>query len=93
MPEVACWAAWGACSTCSEQGKFCQAAEYLEQLQEQIDDGVDWVLTATLEMIKKILLDTRSDPRDLEEILSWMRGWGEPFYIHTLHAPSDGPSS
>jgi DNA-binding SARP family transcriptional activator len=91
MPEVACWAAWGACSTCSEQGKFCQAAEYLEQLQEQIGDGVDWVLAAALEMIKKILLDKRSDQRDLEEILSWMRGWGEPFYIHTIYAPSDGP--
>jgi DNA-binding SARP family transcriptional activator len=85
IPEIARWAAWGACSICAEQDEFHLAAKHLEQLQMRALEGEDWVLTATIGIVKNILLDHQRDNANFTEILSWLRGWGDPSLLKAKH--------
>jgi hypothetical protein len=62
IPEIARWAAWGACSICAGQNEFHLAANHLEQLQVRALEGEDWVLTATIGIVK-IFCSTISETR------------------------------
>ena len=86
MPEVENWADWGGCSISYGMREFSRAAEYLERLQGRLDKGEDWVIASTLEIIKNTLLDEPINAGSINEIFSWMQGWGEPFYAASLLA-------
>jgi DNA-binding SARP family transcriptional activator len=86
MPEITRWAAWGACSICAEQNEFAQAAKHIEQLQLRALDTEDWVLTATIGIVKNVLLDHQRDKANLTEIVSWLRGWGDPSILKAKRA-------
>ncbi len=96
LPQVACWATWGAAAVCVRRGWFQQAAEHLEHLQSLLGQQQEWVLSGVIDLIRRALLSqTQAEidagrPLSSDAVLSsafeQMLHWGTPRAVSAISA-------
>jgi DNA-binding SARP family transcriptional activator len=96
LPQVACWATWGAAAICVRRGWFQQAAEHLEHLQSLLGQQQEWVLSDVIDLIRRALLsqtqaeEAAGQPLSSDAVLSsafeQMLHWGTPRAVSAISA-------
>lgn len=95
LANVNLWAAWGESAICAQEGEYEQAAQYLQQLEQDLYHRNKWILADLISLVRGTMLEWQVQARrtsllplaihqdEVGLLIEYMLRWGKPW----LEAP------
>lgn len=74
--RILLWSSWGGASISIDQGDKLRATDYLDTMQDVVNQDNDWILMDVLELLKRSLMK-EEEIGALRVLVDWLNRWGE----------------